>query len=495
VGGSCTDVCGVAEAQLSYLGCDFLAVSTANVVSASFNNNFAVVVGNPESSAVAAEITISRGGAVIASRAVPAGETAAIELPMVLDLKAAIESTIVPGGAYEVHSNVPVAAYQFNPLDFEINGNDSLSNDASLLLPEHVLTGEYMVSHWPTFGLGGPDALGSFTWYDFAPGFFAIAGAVNGTEVTIQHAGRTSSGNPPAALPGDVSQLSLDRGDVVQVLSLYNPSPSTPSYCVDQGWQQTTGDNGGVTYTYCYGSTADLTGTSITATQPVAVFAGHLCSFVPYDNWACDHLEEAMIPTVAWGDSTVMTAPKLPNVPGAVTAAAYRVVALNDGTVITTDPPLAAPLTIDRGQFRQFTTDQDFVLSATGPVYVTQTLLGQDAIGANVGDPAMGSGIPWSQVRNSYDFLAPDTFPQNWVNVAANVDTVVMLDGAPIQGWQDIGTTGFAVARVPVDSGSHHIESMDGTGFGITSYGYARYTSYLAPGGLNLSRAVLPGAE
>jgi len=488
VDGACTDLCGVATAQLSYLGCDFLAASTSNVVSSTFNNNFAVVVGNPASSPVPAQVSISRGGFVVAEETVPVGETAAIELPMVLELKSAIQSAVVTGGAYEVHSTVPVAAYQFNPLDFELLGNDSLSNDASLLLPEHALTGEYMVSHWPTFGLGGPDVLGNFTWYDFAPGFFAVVAAVDGTAVTIRYNGRTSSGTPPEAMPGDQATLSLDRGDVVQVLSLYDQSPVGTSFCTDQGWQQTTGVNNGVTYTYCLGTTSDLTGTLISATAPIAVFAGHRCSFVPYSNWACDHLEESMIPTAAWGTSAVMTAPQLPNVPGAVARAAYRIVALEEGTSVTLEPPVIQPQTLGRGEFTQFSTDQDFVVSSSAPMYVTQTLLGQDEIGANIGDPAMGSGIPWSQVRNSYDFLAPSTFSQNWLNVVAITDTVVLLDGQAVTGWSPVASTGFSVARIQTSDGSHHIESADGSGFGITAYGYARYTSYLVPGGLNLLR-------
>ena len=41
----------------------------------------------------------------------------------------------------------------------------------------------------------------------------------------------------------------------------------------------------------------------------------------------------------------------------------------------------------------------------------------------------------------------------------------------------------------PADPNFHSFfESGDGSGFGITTYGYAEYTSYLYPGGLNLGR-------
>ncbi len=488
VAGACTDLCAEATAQLSYLGCDFLAVSTANVVSTTFHDNFAVVVANPAGSGAAAQVSVRRDGAVLEERTVEPGDTEAITLPMVLELKAAIESVVVPGGAYEVHSTVPVAAYQFNPLDFELSGADSLSNDASLLLPEHSLGSSYMVSAWPTFGLGGPDAVGSFTWYDFAPGFYAVTATTDGTTVTLGHAGNTSSGTPPAASAGDEATVTLDRGDVVQVFSRYDPSPSTSTYCADEGWQQTTGPSGGVTYTYCFGSTADLTGSTVSATAPVSVTAGHLCTFVPYDQWACDHLEEAMIPTPAWGTTAVLSAPAMPNVPGAVARAAYRVLALGDGTTVTFDPPVTPPMELSAGQARGFSSDADFVLDASGPVFVTQTLLGQDAIGANVGDPAMGMGVPASQLRATYDILAPATFTQNWLNVVALDGEEVSLDGAPITGWQAIGATGWVAARIQLAPGGHHLESVGGSGFGITSYGYGRFSSYLLPGGMNFYR-------
>ncbi len=79
-----------------------------------------------------------------------------------------------------------------------------------------------------------------------------------------------------------------------------------------------------------------------------------------------------MIPTPAWGTSTVMSAPALPNVPGAVARAAYRIVALQEGTTVTFDPPVTPPMQLAAGQFRGFSTDQDFVIEATGPIYMTR---------------------------------------------------------------------------------------------------------------------------
>ncbi|MCO4773542.1 MAG: IgGFc-binding protein [Deltaproteobacteria bacterium] len=486
IAGVCQDPCTLAATQFSYLGCDFLAVSSTNIVESVFDNNFAVIVGNPESSTGTAEVTVERNGSIITSQSVGVGQTAAITLPMVQGLKSATGSVIEPGGAYEIRSSVPVAAYQYNPLDFVILGTNSFSNDASLLLPEHTLTGQYMISQWPTFGVGQGSG-SSVSWIAFQPGFFSVAATADNTSVTMDFTGRTAPGNPGQFSAGQSTTVNLDRGDVVQVMSYYEGNPSSSTYCGSQGWLQTTGLNNGTTYTYCIGDDTDLTGTVVTATQAVAVFAGHQCSFVPYDAWACDHLEEMMFPTATWGTTSVMTAPRLPQNSSAVARTKYRVVALN-GAEVSFDPAVTGAQTLSAGQVMEFETDQDFVVTGTGPIYVTQTMLGQDELGTAIGDPAMGSGIPWVQVRNEYDFLTPSTFTENWVNVVATSGTTVLLDGAQIGGWETIGSTGYSVARVSLNAGSHHIESQDLSGFGITTYGYASYTSYLYPGGLNFLR-------
>ena len=485
VGGICQDPCAVAASQYSYLGCDFVAASTANIVSTTFDNDFAVVVGNPESSPGPAQVTVSRGGVPQTSATVQAGDTAAITLRMVQELKGATQSLIATDAAYEIHSTLPIAAYQYNPLNFELSFDNSFTNDASLLLPEHTLTGQYMISHWPTFGVGS--GMGSsVSWFAFQPGFFAVVGVNDNTQVTIDFNGRTAPGTPGQMEAGDSTTISLNRGDVAQIMSYYDAAPSASSYSSNQGRQQATGTALGAEYTYCLGTNTDLTGTTISATNAVAVFAGHQCSFVPFDAWACDHLEEMMFPTATWGTMSVMTAPIMPGGSG-LAPTKYRIVALENNTSLTFDPAVTSAPTLNAGDFYEFETDSSFVVTGSSRIYVTQTMLGQDELGTAIGDPAMGSGIPWLQVRNEYDFLTPSTFTENWVNVVAPAGQG-LLDGSPVSGFQAIGSTGYEVARVSLSAGGHHMESGDGSGFGITTYGYAEYTSYLYPGGLNFLR-------
>jgi hypothetical protein len=499
-GGACDNECGHAALANSYLGCDFLAVTTSNnQLSTIFDEDFAVVVGNPEGSPVA-EVTISRAGSVVASATIQPGDTQAISLPMVQELKVAIQSVLVTGAAYEVKSTVPVVAYQYNPLNFTMGTGTGLSdfsytNDASLLLPLHALTGNYMASTWPTWGLGSwsynPLGGGMGDWGSWYPGFVAVAAFIDGTEVLITSSAETAPGTPGALAPGGTANVTLDRGDVAQVFSKMPASGQTAvNFCQNQGWTQSTKGTCPPTLlseceAFCLIPEGDLTGTVIEASQPVAVFAGHNCTFMPFDQWACDHLEEMMLPLETWGDEVVMTAPVKPDGNG-VARAKYRVVARGDGTEITLEPAVIGVTTLDAGRFVEFETDQDFRVSGNRQFFVTQTLLSQQAIGSGAGDPAMGSGIPVFQSRDNYSFLVPATYTANYLNIVAPEGAAVLLDGVAVSGWQAIGSTGYAVARIPVQPGPHRAVCEDGEEFLITSYGYASYTSYLYPGGLNL---------
>jgi hypothetical protein len=434
------------EQQPTNVGTDFLAVTTANpLLPPGFANDFAVVVTNPDED-VDANVTIRLGGTVVAEVVVAPGEATTVDLPMIAELQLASTASVVKQkGAYEITSDVPIAAYQFSPLHYQAsNGEFSYTNDASMLLPERVLTARYMVAAFPSF--------------DVMPGFAAIVATEDGTEVTIHATARTAAGAIPALSPGQDGTITLDRGDVFQLLSA--PSAS-----------------------------ADLTGSTIDASAPIAVFGGHSCTNVPLANPSCDHLEEMLQPVETWGSEFVMTAVVHPDT-GRPTESVYHVLALHSGTEITFSPSsVHAPITLSGGDFLPVSTSQDFVVEASDKIAVYQYMESCSALGTDYGsldgDPSMGSGVPMSQARASYVFLVPDTYQQNWVNVVAEVGSDVELDGSPVPAGREIASSGYWAARVSLGAGSHHLESTDGTHIAVTVYGYADYTSYLYPGGMN----------
>ncbi len=146
----------------------------------------------------------------------------------------------------------------------------------------------------------------------------------------------TLPGDPGPVAAGSPHTVTLDRGDVLGVASTFPYLlPSDPDYCADQGWEVGSSGGGAV----CTAHEIDLTGTVVTSSAPVAVWAGHPCRFVPADAYACDHLEEQMLPTSTWGDEILLVAPMHPDGTGPVDAC-VRVLALLGGTTVTFDPPV-----------------------------------------------------------------------------------------------------------------------------------------------------------
>ncbi len=483
--GACRDRCETAAARRSYLGCAFTAVATANIVDPIFDTDFAVVVGNP-SDREEAVVEVRRGGAVVATETLEPRATAAIPLAIVPELKPHDASVIVADGAFRVASSQPVAAYQFNPLNFSIfDGADdhySYTNDASLLLPDHALDREYVASTYPTWGVDTGKEV------DWIPGFVAVAAVEDGTTVTIDPTAFTLAGDVAAAAPGEPITATLDAGDVLQLFSRRVdglPTPTAPLCEDDLGG--TFGETRGAPV--CLdGPDGDLTGTGITADADIAVFAGHPCTFVPFDEAACDHLEEMMLPRSTWGTEVAMVAPTSPSLTG-VAESIYRVLSGADGNAISFSGGVADDVVLAEGDVVEFAAAADFVIRGTAPFLATQALSSRDAVlPVEGGDPALGTGIPVAQWRDRYDFLAPDTYSTNHVGLVAPAGTGVYLDGVLVESWFPVPGEDLVATRLEISGGPHRVQSLDGVGFGLTMYGYARFTSYLTPGGLNLLR-------
>ncbi|MCP4601587.1 MAG: hypothetical protein GY847_13930 [Proteobacteria bacterium] len=513
--GACKNTCIVMLEENSYLGCEFIAVSTANdELGSSFMGDFAVVIGNPKGERPA-RISVYRAGNVVATAIVEPGKSEAIVLPMVEELTRAKQTSILKEGAYLVSSTEPVVAYQYNPLHQTVGPEgwevDAKTNDASLLLPLRALTKEYMVSTWPTNGKG-LFFMNEGMWDFWSPGFVAIAGTRDDTEITIISSAITAKGNPGPLAPGETAKVTLNKGDVLQLFSERPPEEDDVSIhkCTDKGGQLVTKTLYLKPRTleecetiqcmgFCSLPDADLTGTTITATEPVAVFSGHNCAHMPFDFRACDHMEEMLLPLDKWGNEIVMTAP-LRQASLDVVATQYRILARKDGTDVTTTPEVISPVTLNAGEFFEFQSDSDFVVRATkegsdgkdnpAQIFVTQALLGQEAMETGESDPAMGTGIPLFQSRPYYSFLVPETYTTNYINIVAPTGSEISVDSQPITDWEPITQSDFSVARIPIGPGSHLAEGDGEAQFIITAYGYGRFVSYLYPIGLDLEEFI-----
>ncbi|MEZ4371226.1 MAG: IgGFc-binding protein [Polyangiaceae bacterium] len=499
--GGIPETCAQAQAQKSYLGCEYWPTVTSNAgLDEGFE--FAVVAANPTKSD--ATVTVEFQGQMLASTTIAPGGLDTIRLPWVTALKQTFPnftSALVQSGAFHVTSSVPITLYQFNPLEFERPGDancpapcNSFTNDASILLPTTALGSDYYVMSYPTHHVGiGPTGFGPTSWND-APGFLAVTATEDGTQVTVNSAAYVRSGTGVSALtPGQQGSYSMNRGDVLILSSGTMPAQATPQPNRPCGTELV---GVGQEATLCPSPKEyDLTGSRITSNKPISVIGGHDCTFVPYSRFACDHLEESMFPTETLGQDLVVTAPQsvaaIQSNPGQPDNMFVRVMSAADGNTIDFEPAVNGSVTLNAGEWIEIgPITSDFRIQSDDRIMVSQYMVGENFSGQSVGagDPALSIAIPVEQYRLEYTFLAPTTYTYNFVNVVAPPGANITIDGTAIdQGrFSPIGNSGFNVARVQVPGGAHAMKGDKN--FGIVVYGYASYTSYMYPGGLNLEK-------
>lgn len=491
----CVDLCARAAEERSYTGCEYWPVVTRNG-QLSVEHSFAVAVANPQ--LVPAVVVIDRGGVEVARATIPPGALELIRLPWVEELRGpAAGSVVVEQGAYHLASDVPVVVTQWNPLEFRIprdcadeppeSRNDGLcysfTNDASLLLPVHVLTGNYLVVSRPSFFIGAPGQP-----YNVSPGFVSIVGAGEGeVEVEVEASARilgTGGERFAPMAPGERQSITLGRGEVLQLVS--DGAETCPGV-------ERAETSPRVDFRYCDpGDDYDLTGTIIRADGPVAVVSGHDCAFVPFDRWACDHLEEQLFPVESLGRSALVAPTRsLRREPTLL-----RIVSAENGNFIRFTPEILEGRTLNQGEHLEVTLRGGVRVEGNGPFIAATFLVGQDYNGfgsagsQGVGDPAMALAIPDAQYRSSYTFLSPSTFTQSWVDVIAPTGARVVLDRTFVTGWQEIEGTGWSHTSVRVEPGVHRVDGD--RPFGLQVYGFAAYTSYFVTGGLDLRTLAPP---
>lgn len=501
--GKCGGACSKSTLERSYIGCEYFpTVSSNGQLYSGFH--FAIAVAN--TTTAPANVKVFKGTAVAAMVTVMPGQLQTITLPWVPELKndymgdaAGLGSVLAKAAAYHVKSDQPVTVYQFNPLEFEIAPTaacpdqagtgkcNSFTNDASLLLPVNALGNAY---------IGASSAALSTQSGAGIPGFLSIVATADKTTVTVKSSAKVRAGNGVKAMnAGDTQVFTMDTGDVVQLLT-GQPGSNELTNCQPAG--------GGGPIVCVVPKSYDLTGTSVTSDKPVEVLGGHDCTYLPFNKPACDHIEESIFPLNALGKDVLVTAPQ--SVSGAAKNDGsadkhfVRVISAADGNAITLDPlpPGASNGTLNKGQYADVPiTNLDIEVKGTGPLLVAQYMLGGDQVDPgnsgtpnSKGDPSLSLAVPSAQFRTSYTFLAPASYSFSFVNIVLPMGETVTLDGQPVTSPAPtpIGSSGFGVIRKAI-AGTPH--TMTGSKpFGIVVYGYGSYTSYMYPGGLNLS--VLP---
>ncbi len=463
--GECLGACEVNIKENTYLGCNYWALDLANfdqggaelvalVVSAPQDGNDATVTITDMSQEP--PVSLTPGELQVPDMLVPKGSLEVFMLPPNHDVAASSLSR----RSFKVETDAPVTVHQFNPL----NGENVFTNDASLLLPDNVGGLEYLVMSWPVRANGA-----GFEGY-----FTLVATQPGETHVDIWPTENVAAGTGVAAMaanPAQPYEFTLQLGDVLSLEAVSQ-----------QG--------------------ADLTGTRIVSDQKLSVFGGHECANVPsnpYVNY-CDHIEQQLFPLQAWGSSYVADAFMPRNSSQKDT---WRIMAGEAGVNVTLSPLVAGPFNnLQKGQFVEFQATGSFDITATGPVLVGHYLQGSNYPnyspdsqcgggglfdpGTGIGDPAFTLVVPTDQFLDTYVFLTPDKYSDDFINLTAPLGTSFLLDGAPVTGVLTPipGPEGMGVYQLPIADGIHTVTSD--IPFGLTVYGYDCDVSYAYPGGLRL---------
>ncbi len=450
VGGSESDLGGFGEAGCddidelpTNIGCEFWAVDLPNVSEAPLattphDQQFAVVVTNASTENTAnVEVFVGADDVAIDSGPLPPGMMRVFELPA---MNITPGATTADGVAYRIESDLPITAYQFQPLD---NTTPVYSNDATLLFPTHVLGQDYTAIS----GDAHLVPLDAFSASDLNAGaFVSVVATQDGTTVTLY---------PTVDVhPGAIENVMLDRGQVLTTISSQRGAPT-------------------------YGN---LSGTRVVADAPVAVFSGSVASSEPTSSNACcaDHLEHQMLPLTAWGTGYV-AAPAAAPVGGGNDASLFRITGGFDGTTLEYQPitPAGAPTTIDAYETVAFVTETPFTVRAADenkPFAVAQFLLSNQYFPglSRPGDPSMLLLPAAAQFQMRYVFLVPQGYATNFVTVVAPTDASVMLDGAAIGGTPSPGGmldgVAYGYTHIALQPGPHVIEGDAPFGINVSGH-------------------------
>ena len=481
VDGRCNSGCNPLGKIPSNIGCEYWSVDLDNYPDP-FSNDpssvpHAIVISN--TSEAPASVTVEGPGGVTLvdpEFVVADGDVHVFTFPR-LD----IDGTGIFDRAFKISSTQPVIVYQFNPL----NNEGVASNDASLLLPKEGLGREYVALSWPS---GAPICLDMNPDNCLPPqsGYVTVVATSEGsTIVRVTPTVPVAPGDTLAAMPAGMEQeIVLTQGQVLNLQAQGGDLGDIFSPCMSNEDCQS-----GICLGVCLpggeGQSTDLTGTVISASQPVAVFGGHEEAVIGADSPCCaEHLEQQLLPVGSWGTRYLAARTE----PRGGSNEHWRVVAQADGTVVQTIPPQpeAGEFTLNRGEFKEIVSADSFEITSSAPVMVGEYLVSQGATQDNVGDPALIITPPINQLRSDYQIIIPQGYSSNWLTIAREAGESITLDGMLVADnlFFSFGSNEYELAWVEVSEGVHYLEGD--SPFYLTVYGYSAAVSYGYPGGLNL---------
>lgn len=322
-------------------------------------------------------------------------------------------------GVYQVQSTAPIYAWQFNPL------SNIQTNDATSLIPQQSLTTDYIVTTAPG---------------DLLPAFITVVATATPTDVTVDY---------PATQ--------------VATGALGGLTPTTPVHYQLAAWEALNlrSSNGG-----------DLTGAHITATGPIAVFAGDVCTRVGHG--ACDMLAEQVTPSNAWASTYPVCLPALPS--GDVTV---RLVSHAAVPTTVTTTPATGDVTLAPFGWQDVRLTNSTLFQGDHPFSLT-LIAGGDPSADHSGDPSFVQIQPTSWFAGRGHYYLPTGYAHASLVVpftSLSPRPVWLMDGAFATTAQtEIKGTDYHCMTTSAPTGAHTYESFDQTLMGGQVYAWDTYS-------------------
>src|SRR5262249_39724647 len=159
------------------------------------------------------------------------------------------------------------------------------------------------------------------------------------------------------------------------------------------------------------------------------VFGGSDCTFINAATGYCDHVEQISLPVETLRGDYLVAVPHNANAAGQQW---IKLIGVDSKPHVAFDPPIQGAATLNAGTVLtlQGVTQNVRVYSTDVPkkrFFVAQFMVGQNNFGTNCvdvqppggqncGDPAMSIAVATAQFRNDYQFIAPGSYYENWVN-------------------------------------------------------------------------------
>lgn len=348
-----------------------------------------------------------------------------------------------------------------------------LTSDAFLVLPTDAVAEDYVVMSYPsdirTLSVSG--ALDPSS----TPSQFAVVATEDSTTVDI------TPSFPTPRNPGRQQQrVVLDKGE---------------SYLVQADMRLP--------------GAADLTGSLVRASKPVALFSGHQRTVLPLELRGSlasrDCLVEQISPVRTWGTDAYVFPPATTSDDTRIGYDLYRVLAAFDSTAVSING--IERTILKAGEFFEDSLLSNKVVNTSRPALTAMFKKTSGSTAPNApskrGDPFMMLVPPAEQFMDAYRFVsiqaydwqysngslvpANPIYTEQWCTVVipSGFISTLLLDGVNVQPgvFSAFGATGFSIAHINLSDGVHEIRAS--VPFGIYVYGYGIANSYGYIGGMS----------